>query len=175
MSRADEAPDFAEAIQAWRAWRVVRRDGRLRLCSVVQRTVWPARAALRAQCLRSPSLLQRIRRRDAHEAPRRLCECGIYGTSAEQVVDYLTQTPRTGAGRVFGLVSLWDTVIECDRGYRAGSAYPARIYVPSDASNEGEDGWAEIAFGLQHYGVPVETVSAPSREAVASVAEQAAA
>lgn len=175
MSEGDRAPDYAEAIQAWRAWRVVRRHGLLTLCSVVQKTVWPANEALRAECLRTPDWLQRIRRREPHPAPKPACECGIYATSIHQLGRYLTETPRTDVGKVFGLVSLWETVVECERGYRAGCAYPARIFVPADAGNSGPDAWQEIAFGLQHYGVPVEPVAARSREAVSAIANELAA
>src|SRR5919204_5328873 len=37
----NEAPDFAEPLEAWRVWKVVRRDGVHSLGSVIQRTVWP--------------------------------------------------------------------------------------------------------------------------------------
>lgn len=175
MTPSDEAPDFAEALTAWRAWRVVRRDGQLFLCSVVQRTIWPARQTLRAKCLRRPSLLRRLRRQDEHGAPAQSCECGIYATSIEGVVNYLTGTPITGAGRVFGMVSLWETVIECERGYRAACAYPAHIYVPADAGGDYDEGCHRIAAGLKRYGVPVQRVSGPSREAVFAIASERAA
>jgi hypothetical protein len=175
MTGSDQAPDFAEAIRAWRVWRVVRRNGLLMLCSAVQRTVWPASEVFQAQCLSAPGWWQRLRRCEAHPAPREACECGIYATSIERIGYYLTETPRTGVGRVFGLVSLWDIVIECERGYRAGAAYPARLFVPADAGNRGLDCWQEIASGLEHYGVPVEAVAASSCEAVMAIAEQLAA
>ena len=175
MTQPDSAPDFAEAIQAWRAWRVVSRDGLLLLCSIVQRTLWPASEVFRAECLRSPNFLQRLGRRSPHPAPGRTCECGIYGTTVQQVGHYLSETPRTGVGKVFGLVSLWDTVVECERGYRAGCAYPARIFVPSDAGNSSSHDPHVIAVGLEHYGVPVERVAECSRTAVLSVAQLLAA
>jgi hypothetical protein len=175
VSRSDQAPDFAEPIQAWRVWRVVRRDGLLLLGSVIQRVAWPPRSPLRATCLRRPSLLTRLRRKERHEAPWDSCECGIYGTSIDRIAIYVSETPRTSVGRVFGVVSLWDTVVECDRGYRAGCAYPNRIYVPRDASYSSEDGWVEIAFGLQHYGVPIEPIAAPCRDALSAMAAQPAA
>jgi hypothetical protein len=175
VSRSDEAPDFAEPIEAWRAWRVVRRDERFVLGSIIQRVTWPPGRALKATCLRRPTLLSRLRRKDVHESPRESCECGIYATSIDHVAFYLSETPRTSAGRVFGLVALWDTVVECERGYRAAQAYPTRIYVPVDASHSSEDGWEEIAFGLQHYGVPIEPIAARSRDAVSVIAEHLAA
>jgi hypothetical protein len=175
VNRSDEAPDFAEPIEAWRAWRVVRREGLLVLGSVIQKVTWPSGRALEAACLRRPRLLRRLRQREEHEAPRDRCECGIYATSIDQVGYYLAETPPTNDGRVFGLVSLWDTVIECERGYRGGRAYPTRIYVPLDAGPRAADGWEEIAFGLQHYGVPIESVLARCKEAVGAVAERLAA
>jgi hypothetical protein len=175
VKESDSAPDFAEAIQAWRAWRVVSRGGFLLLCSVVQKTLWPPNEVFRAECLRTPTMLQRLRRRHLHEAPGRWCECGIYGTSIHQVGHYLTEAPRTGVGRVFGSVSLWDTVIECERGYRAGCAYPARIYVPADAGNTASHDADVLVAGLEHYGVPVEKLAEQSRAAVLTVAQLMAA
>src|ERR671937_1015471 len=58
-----EAPDFVEPLEAWRVWKVVRRDGVYSLGSVIQRTVWPASEALVAECLAGGRLSFRLRRR----------------------------------------------------------------------------------------------------------------
>lgn len=168
-----EAPDFAMPVQAWRAWRVAERKGRLHLHSVLQKTLWPEGEPLFAGCMRGRSLLvRRLSRRWDHDAPERRCECGIYGASIERACFYLTSTPRSGLGLVFGRVFLWGTVIECEHGFRASAAYPAHIYVPADAHNFSEDGWSEIAIGLQHYRVPVEPLIVRGRDAVAAIREK---
>lgn len=170
-----QAPDYAEALLAWRIWRVARAGDGFALTSIIQRTAWPAGRSLTAECLRCPSLLARLRRRPRHEAPETRCECGIYGASLEQVSPYLAETPRTGVGRVLGLVSLWGTVVECERGYRASCAYPARIYVPVDASNDPDFDALTIAAGLERYGVPTELVEADCRRALRQLAAHRAA
>jgi hypothetical protein len=165
------APDYAEALLDWRSWRIVRRGDGLALTSAVQRTVWPAQRTLTAECLRSPSLIARVRRRPHHQAPDLHCQCGIYGATLTQAGSYLGDTPGMELGRVLGLVALWGLVIECERGYRASSAYPSRLYVPADAVRE-LDAQA-IASGLACYQVPVEPIAADWRHAVQALAELA--
>jgi hypothetical protein len=168
-----EAPDFSEPFEAWRAWRVVEQNGVLQLLSMVQRTLWPVGEPLTAECLHGRSWLRRrLSRGWDHEVPATRCQCGIYGATLERSGVYLNSTPKAGVGRVFGRVSLWGVVIECQHGFRASTAYPALIYVTSDAHNYSEDGWSEIAFGLQRYRVPIEPLFCRARDAVAAVREQ---
>jgi hypothetical protein len=156
------APDFAAPIVAWRAWLVVRQQGRMRLSSVVRPTLWEPRRELVGECLAcAPRLLPWRRGRRAHESPGTRCGCGIYATSDPEVAgQYLDRSaiPRWGvAGRVIGLVSLWGRVLECERGWRGERAYPARIYVP--VLSREVAAWRrveEVAFSLADYGVPVE-------------------
>jgi hypothetical protein len=155
----NEAPDFVEPFEAWRVWKVVRRDDLYHLGSVVHRTLWPATEALTADCLRRR--LPRIRRRHRHQAPAADCECGIYAAALEHVGRYVAEAPCDGVARVLGKVALWGTVIECERGYRASRAYPTRIYVPADAGDPWRVSWDEVALGLWRYEVPIEPI--PSR------------
>jgi hypothetical protein len=162
----NRAPDYAEPLEAWRVWKVVRRDGVYSLGSVVQRTVWPAGAALVAECLaggRLSGLLRRRKRR--HEAPDVHCDCGIYAAGLELVGQYAADAPFSSVSRVLGEVSLWGTVVECARGYRASHAYPKRIFVPADAGEAWRVGWDEVALGLCRYGVPVEPLAARAADA----------
>jgi hypothetical protein len=66
---------------------------------------------------------------------------------------------------VLGLVSLWGTVVECERGYRASHGYPRRIFVPADAGEPWRIGWDEVALGLCRYGVAVEPLAARAADA----------
>ena len=167
------APDFAEALQAWRVWRVVRLEGDLALASVVQRTVWPAGEELAAGCLAHQSLLDRLRKRPKHDAPQVDCCCGVYATDLEHVTRYLAEMSVWRATFVLGQVSLWGTVIECDRGFRASYAYPSRIYVPSYGRHGVEA--EECVMGLLRYDVPVEKLAGPPAEAGRVLAERLAA
>jgi hypothetical protein len=153
------APDYAEAIEAWRVWFVIEEDEGVRLRSVVMGTIWEPGVPLSARCLKTSNrLIQRLRRDADHLAPGVRCECGIYGTQLENLEPYL-RDERFGAhtlGRAFGKVSLWGQVIECERGWRGASAYPSRIYVP--VRGRANVDAAEIALELAVYRVPVELV-----------------
>jgi hypothetical protein len=173
----DAAPDLAESIDAWRIWRVVARDGGVRLMSVLQPTVWPAGRPLVAECRRLRASLPGFRRkhRHVHAAPGEHCECGVYGTALAQIRQYLTPAPADpAAARVLGRVSLWGTVVECERGFRASHAYPSRIYVPVDASRIGLTSSDELVAGLQAYDVEVEFLPVRCVEATEVLAKLAA-
>lgn len=154
---ASKAPDVAGTIEAWRIWRIVSKADGYLLCSALKPTIWPRDAALTAECLHPEPAFRWLRHRERHGAPHASCECGIYGAGLGQIGLYLTPAPAEPAlARVLGRVSLWGTVIECERGFRASHAYPLCIYVPSDACGQGGDGCEELAEGLEAYGVPVE-------------------
>jgi hypothetical protein len=172
MSAAEAtAPDLPGAVEVWRAWRVVERGRTYHLGSVLKPTLWPRREALVADCLHPRPLLRlRRRRSDSHDSPALRCECGIYGTDLASVGRYLTVTPFAPAvARVLGRVSLWGTVIECERGYRASRAYPLEIYVPIDAERD-EGRLEKLVDALREYGVPVELLADPSADAPGAVA-----
>ena len=172
-----EAPDFAEPLEAWRVWRVLRTDGRLSLVSVVHSTPWPVGRELTAECLRSPRLWSRLRHGASHSAPEPLCDCGIYGTTLERAGEYLgiDVPPRPRGVRVFGVVSLWGSVVGCERGYRASRAYPTRIYVPADAAGGSALGADDVARDLTRYRVPIELLTSSSGEAMDVLTERRAA
>lgn len=163
---AAEAPDFAEAIESWRIWHVTPCEGGYSLTSVVKSTLWPAGRPLEAACLRPPPLLRR-RRGPGHPAPEQRCECGIYAARLGRLGRYLAESPVGAAvGRVVGRVSLWGTVVECERGYRASHAYPLHLYVPLDVAGRRGPAAEEIADGLLAYGVPVDLLPVRCGEAL---------
>ena len=168
---AGTAPDLADAIEAWRVWRVVPGTGGHQLRSVVKPTLWPRDAPLVAECLLGGSLRRRLwRRSPGHDSPSAPCDCGIYGADLGLLGQYLTPPPMEPTlARVLGRVLLWGTVVECERGYRASHAYPAAIYVPSDAACDGGR-LEELACGLAGYGVPIELLIERCLEAPSAVA-----
>lgn len=170
-----EAPDFVEPFEAWRVWKVVRRNGTYSLGSVVHPTFWPAGEALVAECLAHRPFFLLGRRKRRHDAPDVRCECGIYAAGLEGVRPYVVEAPCRGVARVLGQVTLWGTVVECERGYRASHAYPTKIYVPADAGEPWRIGWDEVALGLCRYGVPVEPLAARAADATRYLAERDAA
>lgn len=127
-----------------------------RLESVIWSYVWPPREHVKAECLRLPYSDD-----PDHEAPEESCKCGIYGScDINQLRNYVQETKKNhphgppttvpSEQKVFGLVALWGTVIECQQGFRAGMAYPHSLYLPCLMHGH--------AGGLEAYGVPVTCV-----------------
>jgi hypothetical protein len=149
-------------LRAWRLWAVENVMGKARLRSLYRSVLWPVGAPLAARC---HTRRFRLWRRTPHEAPDAKCTCGIYAVPAESV----SRLSRDGAlppGRslVVGAVSLWGDVVECERGWRAGFAYPARLFVPSVCPQA-----EETAAGLEDYGVPVELLDVRNMTAALQV------
>jgi hypothetical protein len=162
------APDYVEALEAWRAWAVVEEPEGFRLRSLFFPILWPARGELAAECLCRPLLpLPRLRRRERHGAPAERCECGVYATTLPRAIDYFRHPGPSlgGALRVLGRVALWGSVVECERGWRASYAYPVVLFVPAvGGRGRSIPGALEAAWGLADYGVPVELVEAARPE-----------
>jgi hypothetical protein len=164
-----DVPDFAEAMAAWRVWRVVCGSGEYRLGSVVKPTLWPPGEPLAAACLRCGPVVTWFRRKrsKAHDAPAERCDCGIYGAGLPLIRQYLIDPPAEGS--VLGEVSLWGTVVECERGLRASRAYPLRVYVPLDAASGSGHSLGQLLAGLEVYGVPVEPLPVSAADAVTAL------
>ena len=75
LDPADAIPDYAEPIRAWRAWCVVDEPEGPMLRSVFFPDLWEPRRPLLAAC--HDQRLLPFRRRVAHDAPAKRCECGI--------------------------------------------------------------------------------------------------
>lgn len=174
LDPADAIPDYAEPIRAWRAWCVVDQPEGPMLRSVFFPDLWEPRRPLLAAC--HHQRLLPFRRRVAHDAPAKRCECGIYGANAETAAKYLNVPVSAEIARVFGLVSLWGSVLECARGWRATRAYPAVVYVPTNGRrNRCRWSPSELARLLGRYGVEVELLDCSEEEIVAAAQRRAAA
>lgn len=66
---------------------------------------------------------------DSNQLPHPSCTCGVY---AAKTVEHLRQCGYRRFG-VHGEVSLWGTVVEHERGWRAQFAYPKTLYLATDA------------------------------------------
>jgi hypothetical protein len=161
------APDYAEALCAWRLWAIEDVKGSVRLRSLYQRCIWPAGAAIAARC---HARRFRVWRRSAHEAPVDTCSCGIYAVPEGRIRKLWRDSElMPGFSLVMGTVSLWGSVVECENGWRAGLAYPRELFVPCIAPRP-----YETAAALAEYGVPVEVLDARTvRAALDAVAERA--
>jgi hypothetical protein len=159
------APDFAEPIRAWRVWYIVLRERTLRLRSLYFPLLWEPGCNAEAECRRR--CLLRPWRRRSHEVPHKPCDCGIYATTTPSgAADYLRfmRPPPETIQYAVGRVSLWGVVIECERGWRAAYAYPARLYVPTrSTARRPRLRPREVAEGLAGYGVPVTVTDASDR------------
>jgi len=158
------APDYIEPVLGWRTWLIVQGHDAARLASVSFPALWPRRRRLSAECGRGFHTGSGPPLRVEHRAPSLDCSCGIYATwnldRAAQIADCATARFRDCLGRAvlgaaLGEVSLWGTVVECAHGWRAGYAYPARIYVlaPSYGRRSQIASADELADDLSAYGV----------------------
>ncbi len=176
------APDYLEPLVGWRVWDVVALGGGLRLCSPLYLSTWPLRQELVAECRpRAEDALTLLQSgRFSHASPDAKCGCGIYaGESPAQAVAYLSRffkSHRNAAHRVLGRVSLWGSVLESERGWRASHAYPARVYIPVPTRRRLLGGLkrprlsaTDIALGLAEYGVPVELVECATAHELAEM------
>lgn len=107
----DEVPFVTEAIEGWRAWRLVLDGGIPSLVPVGKGGTWPRLRMARARCL--------IRRR--HQAPDVYCSCGLYATSDPALLR------RARSPAVVGTVALWGRVVEHTLGWRGEFAYPQQL------------------------------------------------
>jgi hypothetical protein len=157
-----EAPDYVGPVEGWRLWLAVQKLDTLRLASVVYDVVWSPGKPLVAACFdRQRSHMRPWHTtRPTHAPPDPSCLCGIYAIDdPNKLSSYLgsSYVGRRALHRVVGRVSLWGTVIECERGWRATYAYPTHLYVPlADPAVAAAD---YIADELGGYGVPVEIVA----------------
>lgn len=158
-----EVPDYIAPVQGWRLWLVVCRAESLQLASIVYDVSWPQGQPLEAQCLHRRRLGMRTWRKEQprHAVPDSSCRCGIYAASNPfRLGAYLDSdfVRRRAVHLVVGRVSLWGTVIESERGWRASYAYPSHLYVPLVARANGPTA-DTITAELAAYGVPVEVVT----------------
>ncbi len=106
-------------VEGWRRWRLREMPEGLRLLSLWDDSVWPARARMAAH-----------RRLSCHGA-------GLYAyrrlhLAVRDATAFQGAGPRSLAGpqpQVFGRVALWGRVIECERGWQGEFGYPQVLYV----------------------------------------------
>lgn len=162
-------PDFVEAVEGWRVWRVGRRVGGVVLESLFTPTTWEPLTPLSATCVSKlrPAWRRWQLRKQHHAAPELACTCGVYGAASEAVArEYLMVRRFVPRGeRVIGRVALWGDVVECTNGWRASLAYPVELLIAAPdelLAGEGAESLDEIALGLRAYSVPVKLFAVPS-------------
>jgi hypothetical protein len=146
---SSDAPDFVDPVIGWRVWRVVRCKGRFYLASAFNNIVWVPGSSLDARCLS----FVRVAR---HASPDVTCHCGVYAATRD-ALDWQLLGRRARTPLVVGTVSLWGAVVEAERGWRAGHAYPEQIFVPT-VGDEVRERDLRMAESLTEYGVPVKNV-----------------
>jgi hypothetical protein len=138
METGNAIRELAEAapVQGWRAWVVTETVAGLRLGSVLHDDVWTPGTTALATCRRHDDLFAAPVA--PHETPGLECGCGFH--AAHDPVDALTylrgrNEPATVC-RILGEVALWGRLVETEAGWRAGAAYPLRLYVDDPAIGE---------------------------------------
>jgi len=173
----ERAPDYVEPIGAWRIWVVIKTPRGPALRSVFFDQVWEPGSAAAATCRhgrrRLPAPWRRV---PTHAAPAVECDCGIYGAaSPDELLGYLDRDAPFTLCWAFGRVSLWGTVVECRRGWRASRAYPTRLLVPTVQGEvrrlRRRGDYDGVAQGLEAaYRVPVTLFEGRPRELLAPAA-----
>ena len=112
---------YDEPISGWRIWNLSNDPDDPRLLPAGSGVdPWEPMHAVEARC-GVPSILTSR----SHVAPDVACRCGIY--ASRSLEDFERPRPAWPPPTVVGTVSLWGTVIEHERGWRARFAYPARL------------------------------------------------
>jgi hypothetical protein len=167
------APDLAQAVVGYRAWRVTAHEsidprwpyvprgkcGKYRLFSLTHAQRWPTLEALEAECRKYRVSGARHR---PPGAPKVNCCCGTYafkGVQAHRVMSHLAHDEVA-----IGEVNLWGRLIEHLYGWRAQYAYPRRLVllsapVPPRRRSKWVSRLAAMANDLADYGVPVSVVT----------------
>lgn len=117
------APDYISPIRSYRVW-----QWEVAGLRSLNGEFWPPNKPLEANCRVCDFALGRSRYgkvNGPHDAPYKTCTCGIYASkSLEHLREY-----GYDRFRIHGRVSLWGTVVEHQRGWRAQYAYPHRLFL----------------------------------------------
>lgn len=143
-------PDFMEPQFGWRAWAV---DAELpdfglppKLFSVSWGYYWAPKKKSAAECNRPYKCSEPVKKHDIKTGeeveytigvPGEHCSCGFYSAKTFehlQSMGYHQYYENSGRYTVVGKVYCWGKVIECQTGWRAEYAYPAKLFVPIEAS-----------------------------------------
>jgi hypothetical protein len=142
-------PDFMEPMYGWRAWAV---DAELpdfglspKLFSVSWGYYWTPRKKCGAECARPYPCSSPVKKRDLDGedvevvigVPGEHCSCGFYSAKTFehlQSMGYHVYYENSRRFTVVGRVYNWGKVIECQTGWRSEFAYPAKLFVPIEAS-----------------------------------------
>ena len=159
LGQPEEEADWqlavGEPLVGWRLWRVAADDGGVVLRSVYKyRVVWPARAALEAECY-CPSARRGPHRAPGFEAGQ---ECGIYALRSRHLTgiwaSFANERESRTVGKALGRVKLWGRVILYEQGFKAEYGYPADLTLLEVA--QGSNPWAIAEQIEAGYGIPVE-------------------
>lgn len=168
QSDAFTVPDFVEPLEAWRVWRVCKREGRFTLQSAFADAPWEPGIPLAATCPKQHRSAWRPWRRETsqHAAPDVACSCGIYGVRSLVAARWYLegQVVLGSADRVIGRVALWGDVVVSEGGWRASFAYPIELFVPvpmlmqRGLCRRTRFALEETVLALERYHVPVDVV-----------------
>lgn len=123
-----DVPDLIEPFIGWKGLHA-NQDGQLFSPQEREHADWPAAAPFEARCSANPH----------HEPPVEGCTCGIYAVMSFEALrdagynwnaEY--HSPERGdCLAVVAEVKLWGRIRKGTIGYRAGFAYPHKVYMPA--------------------------------------------
>jgi hypothetical protein len=116
-----------EPIQGWRAWRLHRPGGDLRIAPTTPRADWEPRVAIHATCSGAHTREYMVYNPELaafHRSPEPGCTCGVHAMKDPRRLR--RSRPGRNAG-VIGTIAMWGRVIEHTKGWRGEFAYPARM------------------------------------------------
>lgn len=108
-----------EPVIGWRYWYVL--TNQVDLTSPIQATyAWPRGTRAAATC-----------RAHIEPAPSQTCLCGFYAKAKREHLEVPAGSDQVTV--VIGQVSLWGTVLEHEKGWRAQYAYPYALFVQAES------------------------------------------
>lgn len=142
MPESKELDDHAlyhEPVQSWRWWRLEGLENRRPVLASVfkEEVTWPYREAMKAECLGG--------RCGGGDAPHPGGQCGIYGVNnGRQFLEREIAAAYGGVPSVVGILNMWGRIVVGERGFKAGYAYPYRIFIPVTVPKPLEGGYSHF-------------------------------
>jgi hypothetical protein len=125
---------YIEAMEAWRAWRVIELDSVLLLQSITYRTNWIPRQEMQATCVPSTSAFPKPVK--PHLTPSIEHGCGIYSVKTRLDALRWRHFPSSLDTVVYGRASIWGNVFLFTKGYISEFAYPSHLLIPQEMGKD---------------------------------------
>lgn len=119
----ENIPFLTEPYRAYRCWKVNIDKDPITLNSITYNIEWPIKEKMQADCMAN----EKWKIDNPHKTPNMSHKCGLYSVK-EEFKENLDLWGRGKKNIVFGIVLIWGTVFEYEKGYLSQYAYPLEIY-----------------------------------------------